>query len=166
MRGFDGAKKVKGRKRHWLVDTQGRVLKVKVLPANLSDAQGGRVVLPAAWAIFKRLSHLFIDGGYKRQFADGVKQTLGWTVQVMRRPEANFRGIWLPMPPDLIEELGQKTRGRRSFVVIPRRWVVERTFAWLSFNRRLKRDYEFLPETTETFIYVAMIRLMVRRLAS
>lgn len=69
------------------------------------------------------------------------------------------------MPPDLIEELGQKTRGRRSFVVIPRRWVVERTFAWLSFNRGLNWDYEFLPETTETFIYVSMIRLMVRRLA-
>ncbi|WP_420845993.1 transposase [Meiothermus hypogaeus] len=170
MRGYDAAKKVKGRKRHLLVDTQGLVLKVKVLPANLTDAQGGQVVLQAARAAFKRLTHLFIDGGYKRQFEDWVKETLGWTLQVMQRPDANFRGIWwpegVPMPPDLIEELGKKTRGRRSFVVIPRRWVVERTFAWLSFNRRLNRDYELLPETTETFIYVAMIRLMARRLAS
>ena len=161
---------MKGRKRHLLVDTQGLVLKVKVLPANLTDAQGGKVVLQAAWAIFKRLSHLFIDGGYKRQFEEWVKETLGWTVQVMQRPDANFRGIWwpddVPMPPDLIEELRKKTRGYRSFVVIPRRWVVERTFAWLSFNRRLNRDYELLPETTESFIYTAMIRLMVRRLAS
>nr|WP_275054168.1 transposase [Calidithermus terrae] len=70
------------------------------------------------------------------------------------------------MPPDLIEELRQKTRDHRSFVVIPRRWVVERTFAWLSFNRRLNRDYELLPKTTETLIYRAMIRLMVRRSAS
>lgn len=122
--------------------------------------------------MFKRLSHVFIDGGcgYKRQFEDWVKGTLGWTVQVMQRPDANFRGIgWpdgLPMPPDLIEELRQKTRDHRSFVVIPRRWVVERTFAWLSFNRRLNRDYELLPKTTETLIYRAMIRLMVRRSAS
>ncbi len=100
---------MKGRKRHVLVDTQGLVSKVKVLPANLSDAQGGKVVLQAAWAIFKCLSHLFIDGGYKRQFEEWVKETLGWTVQVMQRPDANFRGIWwpddVPMPPDLIEEL-------------------------------------------------------------
>ncbi|WP_027875880.1 transposase, partial [Meiothermus cerbereus] len=98
------------------------------------------------------------------------RRTLGWTVQVMQRPDANFRGIWWPdekpIPDDLAEELLKKTRGHRGFVVIPRRWVVERTFAWLSFNRRLNRDYEFLPETSETFIYTAMIRLMVRRLAS
>lgn len=70
------------------------------------------------------------------------------------------------MSPDLIEELGQKTRGHRSFVIISRCWIVEPTFAWLSFKRRLNRDHELLPETTETLIYTAMIHLMVRRLAS
>lgn len=153
-----------------MVDTQGLVLKVKVLPANITDAEGGRAVLQAAWATQRDFCHLFIDGGYKRQFEEWVKETLGWSVQVMQRPDANFRGIWWPndrpMPDDLAEELLKKTRGHRSFVVIPRRWVVERTFAWLSFNRRLNRDYELLPETSETLIYTAMIRLMVRRLAS
>ena len=153
-----------------MVDTQGLVLKVKVLPADITDAEGGKVVLQAAWATQRDFCHLFIDGGYKRQFEEWVRRTLGWTVQVMQRPDTNFRGIWWPdekpIPDDLAEELLKKTRGHRGFVVIPRRWVVERTFAWLSFNRRLNRDYEFLPETSETFIYTAMIRLMVRRLAS
>jgi len=153
-----------------MVDTQGLVLKVKVLPANITDAEGGKIVLKAAWAVQRDFSHLFIDGGYKRQFEEWVKETLNWTVQVMQRPDANFRGIWWPddkpMPDDLVQELVKKTRGHRGFVVIPRRWVVERTFAWLSFNRRLNRDYELLPETSETFIYTAMTRLMVRRLIS
>lgn len=82
---------------------------------------------------------------------------MNWTVQVMQRPDANFHGIWWPndqpMPDDLAEELLKKTRGYRSFVVISRRWVVEHTFAWLSLNRRLNRDYELLPETSETLIY-------------
>lgn len=69
------------------------------------------------------------------------------------------------MPPELIEELKSKTKGFRKFVVIPRRWVVERTFAWLSFQRRLSKDYEYLPETSEAFIYIAMIRIMARKLA-
>jgi transposase len=153
-----------------MVDTQGLVLKVKVLAANITDAEGGKVVLQEAWATQRDFCHLFIDGGYKRQFEEWVKETLNWTVQVMQRPDANFRGIWWPndkpRPDDLAEELLKKTRGHRSFVVIPRRWVVERTFAWLSFNRRLNRDYELLPETSETLIYTAMIRLMLRRLAS
>ena len=78
-------------------------------------------------------------------------------------------GSWLkdkPIPNDLAKELLKKTPGHRSFMVIPRRWVVERTFAWLSFNRRLNQDYEFLPQTSETLIYTAMIRLMLRRLAT
>ena len=153
-----------------MVDTQGLVLKVKVLPANITDAEGGKACLQLAGIDLKRFCHLFVDGGYKRQFQEWVQQTLGWSVQVMQRPDANFRGIWWPkdkpIPDDLVQELLKKTRGHRSFVVVPRRWVVERTFAWLSFNRRLNRDYELLPETSETLIYTAMIRLMVRRLSS
>jgi transposase len=153
-----------------VVDTQGLVLKVKVLPANVMDGDGGQVVLEGLNRIFGEIKLLFVDGGYKKQFQGWVKETLGWNVEVKQRPDANFRGIWwkegVPMPQALQEELLKKTRGFREFVVIPRRWVVERTFAWLSFCRRLNRDYEFLPETSETLIYTAMIRLMVRRLAS
>lgn len=100
--------------------------------------------------LLKRLSHLFIDGGYKRTFEEWVKRTLGRAVQVMQRPDANFQGIWWPedqpIPEDLAEELREIQR-YSSFLVIPRRWVVERTFAWYSFNRRLNRYYELLPET-------------------
>lgn len=170
IRGYDGNKKIKGRRRHLFVDTQGLLIKVKVLAADISDHEGGMQVLAAAWAILKNFRHIFVDGGYKKTFQDWVKENLGWSVQVMQRPDANFRGFWWPkdkpVPEDLMQEMLKKTRGHRDFVVIPRRWVVERTFAWLSFNRRLNRDYDLLPETTETFIYAAMIRLMLRRLAS
>jgi transposase len=152
------------------VDTQGLVLKVLILPANIMDAEGGKQLLESIKDSFTRLKHLFVDGGYKRAWREWVEQTLGWTVEVVQRPDANFRGIWwpdhTPFPPDLEQELLKKTKGFRDFVVIPRRWVVERTFAWLSFNRRLNRDYDLLPETTETFIYTAMSRIMLRRLAS
>lgn len=152
-----------------LVDTQGLVLKVKVLAANITDREGGKLLLEGIDSVFTRLRHLFVDGSYQGKWVQWVKETLGWTLEVVQRADANFRGIWWPkdepMPPELVEELRQKTRGYRSFVVIPRRWVVERTLAWLSFYRRLNRDYEFLVETTETFVYTVMIRLMVKRLA-
>jgi putative transposase len=170
VRGYDGAKKVKGRKRHLLVDTQGLVLKVLILPANITDAEGGQKLLENIKDTFTRLKHLFVDGGYKRTWREWVEQTLGWTVEVVQRPDANFRGVWWPndkpFPPDLEQELLKKTRGFREFVVIPRRWVVERTFAWFTFYRRLNRDYDLLSETTEAFIYTTMSRIMLRRLAS
>jgi hypothetical protein len=86
VRGYDAGKKVKGRKRHLLVDTQGLALGVKVLPAHLTDAEGGRELLEGAKGLSKRLSHLFVDGGYKRRFEEWVRRTLGWTVEVVRRP--------------------------------------------------------------------------------
>lgn len=105
-----------------MVDTQGLVLKVKVLPANVTDAEGGKACLQLAWASLKRFCHLLVDGGCKRQFEEWVQQTLGWSVQVMQRPDANFRGIWWPddkpMPDDLVQELLKKTPGFRSLVVM------------------------------------------------
>ena len=190
VRGYDGAKKVKGRKRHLLVDTQGLVLNVLILPANITDAEGGQKLLESIKETFTRLKHLFVDGGYKRAWRDSrlkirkhyapddrkdfqprrVEQTLGWTIEVGQPPDANFRGVWWsndkPFPPELEQELLEKTSGFRDFVVIPRRWVVERTFAWFTFYRRLNRDCDLLPETTETFIYTTMSRLMLPRLAS
>lgn len=106
-----------------------------------------------------------MNGGYKRGFEEWVRGALGWTVEVVRRPGAGVRGIWWPKDRPLSGELEELLGRRRGFVVLPRRWVVERTFAWLSFSQRLNRDYELLPETSEAFIYTAMIRIMVRRLA-
>jgi putative transposase len=127
QRGFDGGKKVKGRKRHLLVDTEGFVLKAKVHSAKVMDYEGIKALLGRAKGLFPRLSHLWMEGGY-----NGDWQRL--------------------MPP-------------QGFVVLPRRWVVERTFSWIDQNRRMSKDYERLAATSEAFIYVAMTRLMVRRLA-
>ncbi len=149
---------MKGRKRHLLVDTQGLVIQAVVHSADLSDRVGGRLVLEAlapAKERFPRLRHLWVDGGYRGPFVDWVKRRLGWSVEVVRR---------LGCEP--VQGEGQREAGKPSgFQVLARRWVVERTFAWLSTARRLAKDYEYLPQSSETWIYVAMIRLMVRRLA-
>ena len=105
---------------------------------------------------FPRLSHLWLDAGYngKGKGKDWVEKALGFTTEVVRPPR---RWVWVPE--------GQEPPPRPAFTVLPRRWVVERTFWWLGQNRRMSKDYEWLPETGEAFIYVAMTRLMARRLA-
>jgi putative transposase len=146
---------VSGRKRHLLVDTMGLVLKARVHPADVADRDGARALLAALGGRFPRLAHLWADAGYQGGFAAWVTETLGWTVEIVRKPR---RWVWWPAdaePPPL----------PAGFRVLPRRWVVERTFAWLGRNRRLSKDYEALPETEEAWIYLAMARLMVARLA-
>ncbi len=149
---------MKGRKRHLLVDTQGLVIQAVVHSADLSDRVGGRFVLEAlapAQERFPRLKHLWVDGGYRGPFVDWVKQRLGWSVEVVQRlgcEPLRAEGELQPSQPS-------------GFQVLPRRWVVERTFAWLSTARRLSKDYEYWPQSSEAWIYVAMIRLMVKRLA-
>jgi transposase len=123
-RGYDGAKRMAGRKRHILVDTGGLVLAARVHGADLPDRDGGR----------------------------RLRRRLGWRLEVPRHPD---RQLWR-------YGLEEKPRG---FQVLPRRWVVERTFAWLGLSRRFSKDYERLPETAEAMIYGAMSRLMLRRLA-
>jgi putative transposase len=173
-RGYDGAKKVKGRKRHLLVDTQGLVLEVRVHSAQVQDREGIKLLLdPSSSDRLPRLSHLWLDAGYTGQDkgAGWVESVLGWTAEIVRHPpkpapeevmmrwvrEWNREGVAIDAKELLPEE------GPRPF--LPIRWIVERTFSWLSQNRRLSKDYERLPETEEAFIYVAMSRLMVRRLA-
>lgn len=133
----------------------GLVLKVVVLSANLSDREGGKLLLNAIFGLFPRLTHIWADQGYKGAFQQWAQEVLGLEVEVVypwwRQIERYLPGVY--------EQLGQ------GFKVIPRRWVVERTFAWLTFQRRLNRDYELLPVTTECLIYLAMIRLTLRRLA-
>ncbi len=165
IKGYDGGKKVKGRRRHLLVDTQGLLLKVKVQAGNISDREGGKLLLLAVVGMFLRLTHLFVDGGYKGKWVAWVKQTLGWTVDVVQHPYAGIRGIWLPEGQELTPEQVATLKGYRTFKVLPRRWVVERTLAWVCRYRRHSKDYEHLPESSEALIYAAMIRLMLTRLA-
>ena len=171
-RGYDGAKKVKGRKRYLLVDTEGFVLSAKVHSAKVMDYEGIKALLDHAKRLFPRLSHLWMDAGYRGEGkgADWVEKTLGWRVEIVSRPRK-------PAPEEVLLAWARewakegvtvdwhKLLPPQGFVVLPRRWVVERTFSWIDQNRRMSKDYERLAATSEAFIYVAMSRLMVRRLA-
>ena len=171
-RGYDGGKKVKGRKRHLLVDTQGLVLKVKVHAANVMDWDGIKMLLRQADMQFPRLKHLWLDAGYRGEDKgkDWVEKALGWSVELVERPRK-------PAPREVLKMWAEewfkegvkvdweKLLPPKGFQVLPRRWVVERTFSWTDQNRRMSKDYERLTETSEAFIYVAMSRLMARRLA-
>jgi len=144
--GFDAGKKIKGRKRFMTVDTLGLVLRVLVTAANVGEREGGKQVLKRvkqSTEQVSRLTTIWVDGGFDGEpFMQWVMNFCRWIVQVVLRPE--------------------QTKG---FVLLKKRWVVERTFGWLMGCRRLVRDYELLPETSETLIYLAMIRIMLRRLA-
>ena len=156
-RGYDGGKQIKGRKRHILVDTEGLLLKVKVHSAKIFDRDGIKLLLEGAKEMFPRLSHLWLDAGYNGEGRgkDWVEKVLGWTAQIAKRPRR-----WVRVPEG--EEPPPYPKG---FIVLPRRWVVERTFSWIGQNRRMSKDYERLPESGEAFVYVAMTRLMAKRLA-
>jgi len=167
LRGYDGGKQVKGRKRHLLVDTEGLVLRAVVHGANIMDRDGVKLVLRAGVRTqFPRLRHVWLDAAYngKGKGKDWIEQTLGWTAQIVQHPP-RYKKIWLPkdIPPEQID--WSKYLPPPGFRVLPRRWVVERTFAWQSQQRRLSKDYERLCATSEALIYVTMIRLMLRRLA-
>jgi putative transposase len=174
QRGYDGAKKVKGRKRHLLVDTQGLVLEARVHSANIQDREGIKTLLePTPDRLPPRLSHLWLDAGYTGQDkgAGWVQKALGWTTEIVRHPpkpapeEVMMRWAreWAKEGVAMDAKKHLPPEGPRAF--LPRRWVVERTFSWLGQNRRLSKDYERLAATSEAFVYVAMTRLMVRRLA-
>lgn len=142
-RGYDGGKMVKGRKRHTLVDTMGNVLKVLCRAANLSDVKGAMQVLEELPdALWERLERIWADGSYRGDFVTWVKDTFQVTLDITLRSD------------DV-----------KGFQVIPWRWVIERTFAWLGHYRRLSKDFEFYCENSETMIYIASIHRMVRRLA-
>lgn len=119
------------------------------------------MLLEGAEELFPRFRHLWLDAGYngKGKGKDWVEKVLGWSAKIVRRPR---RQRWVP---EGVELDWDKILPPEGFIVLPRRWVVERTFSWVGQNRRMSKDYERLPETGEAFIYVAMTRLMVRRLA-
>lgn len=141
-RGWDAAKKVKGRKRHVAVDTQGLLLGVLVHAASIQDADGAGELLRRLKPLYPWLRVVFADSIYNRVAALLACFLLGLTLLVVRR-----------------------IAGSKGFVVIPRRWVVERTIGWLGRWRRLSKDYEELPEVSEAMATLAMIRLMHHRLA-
>lgn len=167
LRGYDGGKQVKGRKRHLLVDTEGLVLRAVVHPANIMDRDGVKLVLRAGVRTqFPRLRHVWLDAAYngKGKGKDWIEQTLGWSAQIVSHPP-RYTNVWVPndIPPDQID--WSKYLPPPGFRVLPRRWVVERTFAWQGQQRRLSKEYERLCATSEALIYVTMSRLMLRRLA-
>jgi putative transposase len=143
IRGYDSGKQVKGRKRHILVDTLGLLLAIVVTAASVSDAKGARLLFARLGGSCKKLRRIWVDGTYRGKLLD-------WVVD----------HCWFLLQPVL------RTEGMKGFVVLPRRWVVERTFAWLTHCRRLSKDYEELPASSEAMIYIAMTRLMIRRLAA
>ena len=169
-RGYDGGKKVRGRKRHLLVDTEGLVLKAKVHSAKVPDQDGIKLLLKGVQDHLPRLSHLWVDAGYQGRGKEWAEEVLGLSVEVVHRtrkptPEKIAR-IWAEEWAKEGRKIEwQRLMPRRGFELLPRRWVVERTFAWLCHNRRLSKDYERLCSTSEAFVYAAMVRLMVRRLA-
>jgi putative transposase len=148
-RGVDKYKQISGRKRHIVVDTLGMILIVMVHSAGIPDGTGGKLVLQALFDRIKRNVHnrwcrlktIRADGGYE-DIVDFVRKTFGWTLEVIKRPP-----------------------GTKGFVLLPKRWVVERTFAWLGTMRRLSKDFERTTASSEAMIYVANIRLALRRLA-
>ena len=135
------------------------MLKARVHPADETDAAGAKPLLLALRGRLPRLELVWVDGGYKRAFAEWVAAELGWRVEATQHPDAGARHVWLPAgaePPPAPP---------KGFRVLKRRWVTERTFAWLGRNRRLSKDYEALPATEEAWIYLGMSRLVARRLA-
>ncbi len=143
--GFDAGKQVSGRKRHTLVDTLGLLLKVIVTAGNVQDRDGAKCLLEEISGeeeVIKRLELIWADGSYRGELITWIEDLFGWKLEIVEKP-----------------------KDQAGFQILPKRWIVERTFAWLVRQRRLARDYERLPETSAAFIYAAMIRLMVRRLA-
>ena len=141
MYGYDGGKKVKGRKRHIIVDSQGLMIGVLVTEGNTPERLGAATVILECQEELSNTEVVWVDGGYSGQnFARVVRQICGSAVEVIKRLTKDFE-------------------------ILPKRWVVERTFGWLNRYRRLSKDYEMHVENSEAMIYGSLIRLMIRRFA-
>ena len=142
IRGFDGHKCVKGRKRHILVDTLGLLIASRVEPANVSDRHAGERLLVGLSTLFPRIRTVIADAGHEsRKLACRLLRDAGGKLQIVKR-------------------------GQRAFKITGLTWIVERSFAWLGRNRRLSKDYEYRVQTSETMLDIAAIRLMLNRLTA
>ena len=143
-RGYAAEKMVKGRKRHILTDTIGLPVRMIVHPANVQDRDGAPDLLASVRNLYPWLRYVFADGGYAGDKLKGALEGLGnWTIEIVKRPDA-----------------------AKGFILLPRRWVVERTIAWLNRNRRLAKDVEATIESSVTWLYIASVKLMSRHLAA
>jgi putative transposase len=142
LRGYDAGKKVKGLKRHLVVDTLGLVLAVRVTGADVQDVNGARLLLAKVKGQFPRLQKLWADGGYTGSLIAWVQSVCGWILEIVKRSDH-----------------------AHGFEVLPHRWIVERTLGWLNRSRRLSKNYERLPASSEAWVYLAMLPVMCRRLA-
>ena len=141
-KGYDAGKNVPGRKRHLLVDTSGLLLASRVTPANISDNRGARELLAGLAPLMPRLELIWADSAYSgEKLRSWCAEHTGWRLEIVPR-----------------------NSGSSTFEVIPKRWVVERSIAWICRNRRLAKDYERKVQTSECWLKVAMIRLMLKRL--
>jgi transposase len=141
-RGYDAGKKVKGRKRHVLTDTNGLLVAAVVHQANIQDRDGAPLVLASARHLYPWLRHVFADGAYRGAKLDAALDKSGrWTIEIVKRSDR-----------------------AAGFVVLPRRWVVERTFAWLNRNRRLAKDFEATLDSALAWLFLASAKLLMRRL--
>jgi putative transposase len=161
IRGYDGGKKLSGRKRHLLVDTLGLVLTATVHAADMQDRAAVPQVLQGVKDVFWRLAHIWLDQGYTGAGKAWIERELGWSVEIVKHAPRP-RGMWVFPGQEVDPTIFQRPTGFRP---LPRRWVIERTFSWFGQARRLSKDYERLPETEESMIYATMSRLMLRRLA-
>ena len=138
-RGYDAGKKIKGRKRHIAVDTQGNLLAVIVHSAGIQDRVAARAVLMRLFCRFDSITKIFADGGYTGKLVDWAKDMFGYSVEIVKRNEQHL------------------------FPVLPKRWIVERTFAWLNWSRRLSKDYELRHTSAESMIHIAFAHMLLRR---
>ncbi len=140
-KGYDGNKKIQGRKRHVVTDTLGLIMALVIQNANVQDRSGAKEVIEELRYKYPRLVKILADQGYTGDLGEWVLRLFGWTLEIVT-----------------------KVVGLSGFNVLPKRWIVERTFGWLGFQRRLVRDYEVLPECSRSFIHIAMIRLMLNKI--
>jgi putative transposase len=140
-RGYDGNKKIKGRKRHIITDTNGWLLSVVINAANKHDSQTGFEVMDTLKYRFERMQKIYADGGYRGELVDEVKNQLGWELEIVLRSDKNA-----------------------GFKPLPKRWIIERTFSWLENFRRLAKDYEYTVSSSTAMIFLAFIALALNNI--
>ena len=140
-KGYDGNKKVNGRKRHIITDTLGFLMAIVIHDANINDREGAKLLIGQLRGKYPRLLKIMADQGYTGELLEWVTKSFGWILEIVSR-----------------------VVGIAGFNVLPKRWIVERTFGWFNFQRRLAKDYELLPCCSEAMIRLSMIRIMLNKI--